>query len=167
MHENVDKFLSEFSKSLKAGTFVKMTLGNYKGADEHLQKMLVRLVSTKKGARLYFLYRGATRDTAKNFDFDTGVALIGDAIDSGFNSGHLFTTEHDYQLEVGKKGKSRLNRLAGMTAKKRNRSAPTVSICVLLELRTTTAESATVSRINGGRSINLSRFWQAWSTNPR
>ncbi len=109
MHENVDKFLNEFSKSLKAGTFVKMTLGNYKGADEHLQKMLVRLVSTKKGKRLYFLYRGATRDTAKNFDFDTGVAVIGDAIDSGFNSGHLFTTEHDYQLEVGKKGKSRLN----------------------------------------------------------
>ena len=109
MHENVDKFISEFSKALKDGTFVKMTLGNYKGADEHLQKMLVRLVSTKKGTRLYFLYRGATRDTAKNFDFDTGVALIGDAIDSGFHSGHLFTTEHDYQLDVGKKGKSRLN----------------------------------------------------------
>ena len=109
MHENVDKFLSAIAGSLKAATFVKLTLGNYKGPDEHLQKVLVRLVSTKKGTRLYFLYRGATRDTAKNFDLDTGVALIGDAIDSGFHSGHLFTTEHDYQLEVGKNGRSRLN----------------------------------------------------------
>ena len=109
MSENVDKYLEKLAESLEKGTFVKLTLGNYKGPDEHLQKILVRLVSTKKGTRLYFLYRGATRDTAKNFDFDTGVALIGDAIDGGFHSGHLFTTEHDYQLEVGKKGKSRLN----------------------------------------------------------
>lgn len=109
MHENVDKFIDYLSASLKRKTFVKLTLGNYKGPDEHLQKILVRLVSTKKGERLYFLYRGATRDTAKNYDFDTGIALIGDALDNGFHSGHLFTTENDFQLEVGKKGKSRLN----------------------------------------------------------
>ncbi len=109
MSENIDKFIDELAASLKKGTFVKLTLGNYKGSDEHLQKILVRLVSTKKGKRLYFLYRGATRDTAKNFDFNTGIALVGEAIDGGFHSGHLFTTESDFQLEVGKKGKSRLN----------------------------------------------------------
>lgn len=109
MHENIDKFVGAFAGSLMSGTFVKMTLGNYKGSEEHLQKILVRLVATKKGKRLFFLYRGETRDTAKNFDFETGVALIGDALDSGFHSGHLFTTEQDYQLDIGKKGKSRLN----------------------------------------------------------
>jgi len=109
MSENADKFLENLVESLAKQTFVKLTLGNYKGPDEHLQKMLVRLVSTKKGTRLYFLYRGDTRDTAKNFDFETGLALIGEALDNGFHSGHLFTTEHDYQLEIGKKGKSRLN----------------------------------------------------------
>lgn len=109
MLENIEKFVGEFAESLKNGTFVKMTLGNYKGTDVHLQKILVRLVKTKKGARLYFLYRSDTRDTAKNFDFDTGIALIGEALDGQFFSGHLFTTEHDFQLDVGKKGKSRLN----------------------------------------------------------
>ena len=109
MSENVDKFIETLTASLEKGTFVKLTLGNYKGTDEHLQKILVRLVSTKKGTRLYFLYRGETRDTAKNFDIDTGIALVSEALDNGFRSGHLFTTEHDYQLEVGKKGKSRLN----------------------------------------------------------
>lgn len=109
MLEKIDSFVSTLADSLTKRTFVKLTLGNYKGPDEHLQKILVRLVSTKKGERLYFLYRGATRDTAKNYDFDTGVALIGDALDNGFHSGHLFTTENDFQLDVGKKGKSRLN----------------------------------------------------------
>ncbi|MFM9902951.1 MAG: class I SAM-dependent methyltransferase [Pyrinomonadaceae bacterium] len=109
MSENIEKFLREFAASLTQGTFVKLTLGNYKGADEHLQKILVRLVTTKKGTRLFFLYRTDTRDTAKNFDLDTGVALISEALDDGFCSGHLFTTQNDFQLDLGKKGKSRLN----------------------------------------------------------
>jgi len=109
MTETIDRFLAELTRSLSAGTFVKLTLGNYKGADEHLQKILVRLVSTKKGTRLFFLYRHETRDTAKNYDLDDGVRLIGEAIAGGFRSGHLFTTVHDFQLDVGKKGLARLN----------------------------------------------------------
>lgn len=109
MSENIDRFLIELAASLKSGDFVKMTLGNYKGPDDQLQKLLVRLVTTKKGSRFYFLYRGTTRDTAKNYDFDTGIALVGDALDNGFHSGHLFTTQNDYHLEIGKKRKSRLN----------------------------------------------------------
>ncbi len=109
MSENLDKFIAALANSLEKQSFVKLTLGKYKGPEEHLQKLLVREISTKKGKRLYFLYRGETRDTAKNFDIHTGVALIGDALDNGFHSGHLFTTTNDFQLEVGKKGKSRLN----------------------------------------------------------
>lgn len=109
MLETIDKFTEELTRSLSQGRFVRLTLGNYKGPDEHLQKILVRLVSTKKGTRLFFLYRSETRDTAKNYDFDTGVALIAEALDTGFHSGHLFTTENDFQLDIGKKGKSRLN----------------------------------------------------------
>ncbi|HEX3101619.1 MAG TPA: SAM-dependent methyltransferase, partial [Pyrinomonadaceae bacterium] len=109
MTESVDKFIDELAASLAGGTFVKLTLGNYKGADEHLQKIHVRLIGTKKGARLFFLYRYDTRDTAKNYDFDTGVALVSEALDGQFFSGHLFTTKSDFQLDIGKKGKSRLN----------------------------------------------------------
>lgn len=109
MPEKTDEFIDQLRRSLDDGTFVKLTLGNYKGDDPQLQKILVRLVNTKKGTRLFFLYRGATRDTAKNYDADTGVALIAEALDGQFFSGHLFTTSHDFQLEIGKKGKSRLN----------------------------------------------------------
>ncbi len=109
MPEKTDEFIDHLRRSLEDGTFVKLTLGNYKGDDPQLQKILVRLVKTKKGTRLFFLYRGATRDTAKNYDTDTSIALIAEALDGQFFSGHLFTTSHDFQLEIGKKGKARLN----------------------------------------------------------
>ncbi len=109
MSENIEKFVAEIRNSLKQGSFVKLTLGNYKGSDEHLQKLLIRLIRTKKGLRLFFLYRYDTRDTAKNHDFDKGSALIGKLLGTDFFSGHLFTSENDFQLDIGKKGKSRLN----------------------------------------------------------
>ncbi len=109
MSENIEKFAAAFAASLHEGTFVKMTLGNYRGTDAHLQKLLIRLIETKKGSRLFFLYRQDTRDTAKNFDFDEGIEKVKSSLGADFFSGHLFTLANDFQLEIGKKGKSRLN----------------------------------------------------------
>ena len=119
MIENVEKFTAEFTRSLTEETFVKMTLGNYKGTDEHLQKLLIRLIETRKGKRLFFLYRQDTRDTAKNYEFTEGAKIVGEYLGKDFFSGHLFTTENDFQLDIGKKGKSRLN-----TAKSTFRTKP-------------------------------------------
>jgi SAM-dependent methyltransferase len=107
--ENIEKFIGELARSLHEETFVKLTLGNYKGADAHLQKILVRLVETKRGTRLFFLFRYDTRDTAKNFDFTEGVAKVRESLGKDFFAGHLFTTENDFQIDIGKKEKSRLN----------------------------------------------------------
>src|SRR5215210_4906370 len=99
--ENVEKFISEFAKSLHEETFVKMTLGNYKGADGHLQKVMIRLIETKKGTRLFFLYRYDTRDTAKNYEFNDGLKILREMLGTEFFAGHLFTVENDFQLDVG------------------------------------------------------------------
>jgi SAM-dependent methyltransferase len=109
MTENVEKFIAEFARSLQEETFVKMTLGNYRGNDPHLQKLLIRLVETKRGTRLFFLFRQDTRDTAKNLAFEDGIEKIKSVLGKEFYSGHLFTLKNDLQLEIGKKGKSRLN----------------------------------------------------------
>lgn len=108
MTENVEKFITAFAESLKGNTFVKATLGNYKGGDEHLQRINIRTIETKKGSRLFFLYKFETRDTAKNYSFDDGLELIAKQLNGEFYSGHLFTTSGDHQLDIGKKG-SRLN----------------------------------------------------------
>lgn len=107
--ENIEKFINEFAKSLHEESFVKMTLGNYKGEDKHLQKLLVRLIKTKKGIRLFFLYRYDTRDTVKNYNFNEGLKIIREILGTDFYAGHLFTTENNFQIDVGKKGRSRLN----------------------------------------------------------
>ena len=108
MTENIDKFVDALRTSLTRGTFIKLTLGNYKGVDEHLQKIQIRLIKTQKGTRLYFLYRGDTRDTAKNYGFDEGTEIVQKLLGSEFVAAHLFTTENDFQLDIGKKG-ARLN----------------------------------------------------------
>jgi len=105
----IENFIEKFSESLSKETFVKLVLGNYKGQDAHLQKIIIRLIETKKGLRLFFLYRYDTRDTAKNYDFKEGITLVKQFLGTDFFSGHLFTTENDFQLDIGKKGKSRLN----------------------------------------------------------
>ena len=107
--ENIEKFIDEFAVSLRRETFVKMTLGNYKGVDEHLQKLLVRLIKTKRGIRLFFLYRYNTRDTVKNFGFKKGLEILREILGTEFFAGHLFTTENNFQLDIGKRGRSRLN----------------------------------------------------------
>ena len=107
-HENIKNFVAKFAESLEKETFVKLTLGNYKGSDAHLQKILIRLIEIKKGVRLFFLYRYDTRDTAKNYDFSEGVKMIENLLGEEFFAAHLFTTENDFQLDIGKKN-ARLN----------------------------------------------------------
>jgi len=96
-----EKFVAELRKSLQNSTFVKLALGNYKGVEEHLQKVSVRQIDTKKGRRLAFQSRYTTRDVVKNFDLDAGVDKVKKHLENGFRSGHLFTTENDFQLTVG------------------------------------------------------------------
>jgi SAM-dependent methyltransferase len=109
MHENIAKFIDELENSLRAKTFVKMILSNYRGSDTHLQKLLVRLVETKKGIKLFFRYRYNTRDIVKNHGFDEGIGIIKGLLGKEFFNGHLFTTKNDFQLDIGKKEKARLN----------------------------------------------------------
>ncbi len=92
MHENVEKFITELEKSLANNTFVRLTLSNYKGEEAHLQKIVVRLIQTKKGLRLFFLYRYDTRDIAKNYDFQESIRLIRELLGKNFFNAHLFTT---------------------------------------------------------------------------
>lgn len=107
--ENVEKFIASLSGSVRDETFVKLTLGNYKGTDDHLQKIIVRPIETNKGRLLSFIYRYATRDITKNYDASEAEKVLAKMIDGEFFSGHLFTTTADHQLSIGKKGKSRLS----------------------------------------------------------
>ena len=103
VQQEIDNFIAELRTSLADSTFVKLTLGNYKGSDEHLQKIFIRPVGTKKGSRILFQVRSQTRDIVKNFENGDAVGAVSAYLESGFRSGHLFTTRHDFQLTIGKR----------------------------------------------------------------
>ncbi len=104
-----EEFIAAMSKSLEENSFVKLSLGKYRGADQNLQKILIRLIQVKRGTRLFFLYRYNTRDMVKNYSFAEGVEIVRDLLGESFMSGHLFTLQQDLQIEFSKKSKSRLN----------------------------------------------------------
>lgn len=103
MEETIRQFIAELRHSLENGTFVKLTLGNYRGDDDSLQKILVRKVKTKKGSRLMFQYRAKTNDRVENLDAGEAISQIESFLTLGFRSGHLFTTGKDLQLTIGKR----------------------------------------------------------------
>jgi SAM-dependent methyltransferase len=81
---------------------VKLSLGNYKGAEPFLKNIYVRKILIKQVEKLSFTYHYKTRDIVKNHDIEEGVALIHKQLHHGFNAANLFTTKFDLTLERGK-----------------------------------------------------------------
>lgn len=108
MKDAQQKFVDALRESLVQGTFVKLTLGNYKGAEPQLQKVLVRQIKTRKGLRLFVQEKYSQRDIVKNYPVDEGIEVVNGMVESGFRNAHLFTTSNDFQLDIGKRS-SRLN----------------------------------------------------------
>ncbi|MEO5857463.1 MAG: SAM-dependent methyltransferase [Pyrinomonadaceae bacterium] len=103
MEETVRQFIAELRQSVENGTFVKLTLGNYRGDDDSLQKILARPVETNKGNRILFQYRRKRNSNVANFDAEDAISHVEKLLTDGFRSGHLFTTVKDLQLTIGKR----------------------------------------------------------------
>src|ERR1044072_1222187 len=94
------RFFAALDESLDSGTFIKLTLAKYRGAEVGLKNIYVRPVELKGGRRLSFLYRYKTRDAVKNHDYDEGSKLVREMLAGEFASAHLFTSKEDLRLEV-------------------------------------------------------------------
>lgn len=103
--EYIEQFTIALKESLNAATFVKVSLGNYKGEEEALKQILIRKVVIKREEKLAFTYRYKTRDVVKNYAVDEAIVLIADYLENGFKIGTLFTTEKDLILEELNNGK--------------------------------------------------------------
>lgn len=103
--EQIEQFTSALELSLNSQNFVKISLGNYRGAEEALKQILVRKVVIKRVDKLAFTIRYKTRDVVKNFDLIKGVNLISEYLNTGFKIGTLFTSEEDLIFEELNNGK--------------------------------------------------------------
>lgn len=100
--KSAQEFLSALQESLKDGSFVKLTLGQYKGAEDSLKNIYVRKILIKQAEKLGFTYRYQTRDITKNFDLDEGVSKISEALNAGFAGATLMSTRFDLTLDKGR-----------------------------------------------------------------
>ena len=107
--EGREEFLRLLTASLERGSFIKLTLGKYRGDEAGLRNVFARLVTIKDEAQLSFLYRYQTRDITKNYPRAAGLKLIGELLGAAFLSARLFTTEGDWQLEFSRRRKARLS----------------------------------------------------------
>ena len=87
-------------EALVSASWVKLTLGAYRGAEAGLQNVFVRPIVLRAGPRLSFVYRYDTRDVTKNFEPDIALARIAAHLEADFDSGHFFTTAKSVQLDL-------------------------------------------------------------------
>jgi len=95
----IANFLSALEESLGDGSFVQLSLGDYKGPEDQLKNIYIRKIQIKREEKLSFTYRYKTRDIVKNYYFAEGIAQILEAFTSGFHVATLFTTAFDLTLE--------------------------------------------------------------------
>lgn len=93
------EFVHEVQNSLNADTFVKISLGNYKGKEENLKNVYIKRVSIKKEEKLSFTYRYKTRDIVKNYALEEGIRKIHDFLNQEFYVATLFTTTFNLSFE--------------------------------------------------------------------
>jgi len=97
--EKLDQFIESSEKSLSDHTFVKLSLGNYKGSEENLKNIYAKRILIKNEEKLSFTYRYKTRDIVKNYSPREGIDKIRESLNTGFFVATLFTTAFDLAYE--------------------------------------------------------------------
>lgn len=98
-------FIEKLKSSLNNNTFIKLSLGNYKGKEPNLKNIYAKLVIIKREYKISFTYRYKTNDVTKNMQLTDAINFIESqiAIDC-FNIGTLFTTSENTIIQSNKKG---------------------------------------------------------------
>ncbi|MEO8209677.1 MAG: SAM-dependent methyltransferase [bacterium] len=103
MDNEKQKFIQHLNASIEENSFIKITLGKYRGDDKEFQNIFITRIETKEGEKISFKFRYKTKDIVKNYDLDKGIKLAEEIIGKDFFSATLFTTGKDYTLDYSKK----------------------------------------------------------------
>jgi SAM-dependent methyltransferase len=109
MSGDKETFLAAIQASLEAGTFVRITLGKFRGTGD-AQKVVVTRVTLKGRDQLKFVTSLARKDVTQNYAFAEAITRIDGLAGEDFLSATLFTTQEDLTLLYSKKKTSHLSR---------------------------------------------------------
>lgn len=98
-------FKSKLKLAIENDTFIKLSLGNYKGNELDLKNIYVKLVEIKRELKLSFTFRYKTRDITKNMSINDGLAFIDEQIQpNNFRAATLFTATENITIQQNHKG---------------------------------------------------------------
>lgn len=103
------QFFSLLEAAMQNASWVKLTLGKYRGSEIDLQRATVRTITLREQPMLSFVYSYRTRDITRNLSPAEGLATIRQLLDADFRNAHFVGATAETQLEIGKKGKARLH----------------------------------------------------------
>lgn len=103
---HLETFINNIKQSIDISSFVKLSLGNYKGSELDLKNVYVKPIHIKREFKLSFTYRYKTKDIVKNFSPENGLPLLVSLLNSGFNVATLVNLEQEIQFEILPSGKS-------------------------------------------------------------
>ena len=107
-------FLAAVRAALDAGRFESLVLSKPRDRGADLQAVRARRIALHGKAALSFTFTHATRDVAKNFALDAGVAELGSMLDPSSRPSFAHATLHargeDLQLMLNRKGHGTLRR---------------------------------------------------------
>lgn len=99
----VSSFIAQLNISLADNSFIKLSLGNYKGAVSELKKIYVKPVIIKRVLKLSFTYRFQTKDVVKNFTIEDGISeIVGTLKANEFRVATMFKINEDLILSYNR-----------------------------------------------------------------
>jgi SAM-dependent methyltransferase len=99
--QTIQQFLDLVGQSLQQNTFVKLSLGNYKGSNTALKQLLVKPIMLKNAPMVSVVYRNKTNDITKNLSPAQFLEEVNTLLNyQNFCAAFLQTTTTQWQLEV-------------------------------------------------------------------
>lgn len=99
MNPKIQQYIQAVQESISNNSFIKISLGNYKGSEQDLKNIYVKRILIKREEKLSFTHRYKTRDIVKNYIISEGIAVVESYLQEGFRIGILFTNDFELVLE--------------------------------------------------------------------
>jgi len=106
----IQEFLSSLERSFADNSFVKLSLGNYKGFEAELKNIYVRKVLIKREEKLSFTLHYKTRDIVKNHAIAESISVLQQYLMDGFRAATLCTAAYDLHMQQHQTGKITLKK---------------------------------------------------------
>ncbi|HVZ41639.1 MAG TPA: SAM-dependent methyltransferase [Candidatus Kapabacteria bacterium] len=160
----LQSFAEHLETALENTTFAKLSLGAYRGSTAGLRGIVAREVEIRGERRLNFTWRFADHETSRHYSLADGIGHVRELLGTEFASGHLFTTERDWHLEIDSAQRARISSgrpsvaVRPSTSHDRSKPRPTDRRSAWLHALGVTNERGEVREKMGDKWRQINRF---------